>query len=196
MNIFVLDLDPEICASYHCDKHVVKMIVEYSQLLSTAHRLLDGEVSVVPYVTKTGKSRKKKIWTLPDLHGRPDPREKILYKATHVNHPSAVWARSSLENYRWLATLLGWLCKEYTARYGKVHKVEASGLKERLYKHPRYFDGRTLMTELALTYPPQTMPPEYQQEDVVEAYRAFYRGPKSRFAKWAKLNNTPEWYKV
>lgn len=34
MNIFVLDCDPEICASYHCDKHVLKMIVETSQLLS------------------------------------------------------------------------------------------------------------------------------------------------------------------
>lgn len=28
MNIFVLDLDPKTCAAYHCDKHVVKMIVE------------------------------------------------------------------------------------------------------------------------------------------------------------------------
>ena len=27
----------------HCDKHVVKMILEYAQLLSTAHRVLDGD---------------------------------------------------------------------------------------------------------------------------------------------------------
>ena len=38
MNIFVLDLDPRKAALYHCDKHVVKMILEYAQLLSTAHR--------------------------------------------------------------------------------------------------------------------------------------------------------------
>jgi hypothetical protein len=42
MNIFYLDEDPKICAQYHCDKHVVKMIIEYAQLLSTAHRVLDG----------------------------------------------------------------------------------------------------------------------------------------------------------
>lgn len=37
MNIFVLDLNPKICARYHCDKHVVKMIVESCQILSTVH---------------------------------------------------------------------------------------------------------------------------------------------------------------
>lgn len=39
MNIFVLDNDIEQCAKDHCDKHVVKMILEYAQMLSTAVRL-------------------------------------------------------------------------------------------------------------------------------------------------------------
>lgn len=39
MNIFVLDGDLEKCAQNHCDKHVVKMCTEYSQLLSTTVRL-------------------------------------------------------------------------------------------------------------------------------------------------------------
>ena len=40
MNIFgYLDKDPKRCAEMHCDKHVVKMILEYAQLLSTAHRV-------------------------------------------------------------------------------------------------------------------------------------------------------------
>ena len=38
MNIFHLHKDPEICASYHCDKHVVKMILETGQMLSTAYQ--------------------------------------------------------------------------------------------------------------------------------------------------------------
>lgn len=37
MNIFVLDLDREKCARYHVDKHVVKMITEYNQILSSAY---------------------------------------------------------------------------------------------------------------------------------------------------------------
>ena len=43
MNIFYLHKDPEISAKMHCDKHVVKMIIEYAQLMSTAHRILDGD---------------------------------------------------------------------------------------------------------------------------------------------------------
>jgi hypothetical protein len=42
MNIFALDSDPVVAAQQHCDKHVVKMIIEYAQLMSTAHRVYDG----------------------------------------------------------------------------------------------------------------------------------------------------------
>lgn len=48
MNIFILDKDPVISAQLQCDKHVVKMIVESAQMLSTAHRVLDGQVSKRP----------------------------------------------------------------------------------------------------------------------------------------------------
>jgi len=37
MNIFYLDRDPYVAARFHCDKHVVKMVLETAQLLSTAH---------------------------------------------------------------------------------------------------------------------------------------------------------------
>ena len=36
MNIFILDRDVTMCARYHCDQHVVKMILESVQLLCTA----------------------------------------------------------------------------------------------------------------------------------------------------------------
>jgi len=39
VNRFILHQDPFIAARYHCDKHVVKMIVEEAQMLSTVHRL-------------------------------------------------------------------------------------------------------------------------------------------------------------
>ena len=38
MNIFHLDKNPQLCAKYHCDKHVVKMIVETGQMLCTAYQ--------------------------------------------------------------------------------------------------------------------------------------------------------------
>ena len=93
MNIFYLDNHPDDAAEMHCDKHCVKMILEYAQMLSTAHRELDGNV--------------------------PD----ILYKSTHKNHPSTIWTRSSKQHYDWLFRLFRMLSAEYTLRYGKIHKT-------------------------------------------------------------------------
>ncbi|HMA62533.1 MAG TPA: pyrimidine dimer DNA glycosylase/endonuclease V [bacterium] len=39
MNIFVLDNDIKKCAQYHCDQHVVKMILESTQIMCTALNL-------------------------------------------------------------------------------------------------------------------------------------------------------------
>ena len=44
MNIFLLHENPTICAEMHCDKHVVKMVIEYAQLMSSAHIVLDGDL--------------------------------------------------------------------------------------------------------------------------------------------------------
>ena len=75
------------------DKHVVKMILESAQLLSTAHRVLDGKlVDGIRVNLDTGKTRKVKAYVLLDA------RDAVLYSATHVNHPSAVWCRQSVEN--------------------------------------------------------------------------------------------------
>jgi hypothetical protein len=62
MNIFYLDPNPKICAEMHVDKHVCKMVIEYAQLLSTTHRVLDGEM----YIGKTVNNRNIKRWLLLD----------------------------------------------------------------------------------------------------------------------------------
>ena len=60
MNIFFLHRDPEQAAKEHVDKHVVKMIVEYAQLLSTAHRMIDGS----EYTDYSKNGRKVKRYKL------------------------------------------------------------------------------------------------------------------------------------
>ena len=107
MNIFYLDRDPEIAAQMMCDKHVVKMILESAQMLSTAHRVLDGD----EYANKMG-----------------------LYKLAHKNHPSTIWVRTSSENYRWLFNHYDALMQEYTYRYDKTHAT--SRLRDALNKTP------------------------------------------------------------
>lgn len=93
MNIFVLSYDPVEAAMMQCDKHVVKMILESAQLLSTAHHEFDS-----PYKDK-------------------------CYRPTHKNHPCAKWVRESLSNYSWLYHHMLALGDEYTERYGKIHKT-------------------------------------------------------------------------
>ena len=63
MNIFVTDEDPVKSAQTLCDKHVVKMVLESAQMLSTAWRQWDPEAS----------------------------EERGLYKAAHPNHPCTKW---------------------------------------------------------------------------------------------------------
>ena len=110
MNIFYLHNNPVICARQHCDKHVVKMILEYAQILSTTHRVCDGTQTI-----EISNGRKIKRWTLND------DRNNVLYKATHINHPSTLWARSSNKNYQWLFSLWVQLLKEYYYQIGRAH---------------------------------------------------------------------------
>lgn len=177
MNIFYLDNDTEKCAEYHVDKHVVKMILEYCQLLSTAHRLLDGVQE--PGISKTGRNVKR--------YRLMDARDQKVYQATHINHPSAVWARASEENYLWLADLLNKLSKEYTRRYGKIHKCESDGLIALLQQAPRG------IANSKFTQPTPAMPDEYKSDDSIESYRTYYIRDKYRMASW-KTRDIPVWY--
>ena len=130
MNIFYLDMDPKVAAEYHCDKHVVKMILEYGQLLSTAHRVLDG----TPYLgSSVSEKRNVARWKLPD------GREDILYRACHAQHPCGIWVRENIEHYRWLYNLLylpddvkvpGNPIEAYR-NYYRVHKVRFATWKVR-----------------------------------------------------------------
>ena len=104
MNIFVVDEHPVRAANQMIDKHVVKMILESGQMLSTAHRVLDGD----EYYDKTKNGRRIKRWRLSD------EREERLWKASFVNHPCTRWVMESLSNYRWLSVHGLALAREYT----------------------------------------------------------------------------------
>lgn len=171
MNIFYLSADVTRCAQMHNDKHCVKMILEYSQLLSTAHRVLDG----VQYVDDSS-GRKIKRWRLPNVEN-----DRILYTATHINHPSAVWVRERYGNYIWLHSLLVRLCEEYTYRYGKMHKCASDGLVSKLTYVPRNIPMGVFAP------PPPCMPEEYiVQGDCIGSYHNYYNGAKRHIASWKK----------
>ena len=115
MNIFILDPNPKEAARLQCDKHVVKMILESAQMLSTSHRMLDGTLEYRPSVS--GK-RMVKYYKHPD-----QVAEDNLYKAVHFDHPCTEWTMETKENYMWHYEHFLALGDEYTYRYGKHHKV-------------------------------------------------------------------------
>lgn len=176
MNIFYLDQNPEVCAEMHLDKHVVKMIIEYAQLMSTAHRVLDGQ----EYFDKTANGRKIKRWKLSD------DRESKLMKASHINHPSAVWVRYSKENYIWLYKMWNYLLQEYTYRYGKVHAC--ARLVDVLSNLPNNLPENTF------TEPTPAMPDECKiPGNSLKSYHKYYIEKKNHFARWTK-RPAPIWY--
>ena len=154
MNIFVLDRDLSKSAQAHVDRHIVKMPLETAQLLCTARHELTGDADTIPY------------------------------RKTHTNHPCSVWARQSLANYTWLCNMGMELCKEYTYRYGKVHKCEAV-IQNCIDNTPEF--EHTKPTEHA-----QAMDDEYKLSDPVLAYRNYYNKAKSHLHNW-KNRPTPFW---
>ena len=178
MNIFYIDEDPVQAAQWMVDRHVVKMILESAQLLSTAHRYLDG----VEYEGKSKTGRKKKSWVLSDA------RELVLYQATHINHPSAVWCRQSVENYNWLVEHFFALCEEYTNRYNKKHKCSQGDLAYMLQSPPHK------LKEYDMTLMPSAMAEEYviNKFEPVTNYRNYYKNGKKHLHKWTN-RQPPRW---
>jgi len=156
MNIFYLDHDPYVIPPMMVDRHITKMILESAQMLSTAHRIVDNADN------------------------------DVLYKATHVNHPSTKWIRESKANYNWLYNHFCYLGMEYKFRYSKTHK-SISRLSDVLRFAPKN------LADIGLTKIPCAMPQEYIiSEDSVVNYRNYYIKGKSHLHKWTK-RTPPEW---
>jgi hypothetical protein len=180
MNIFILDNDPVKAAQDQCDKHVVKMIIESAQMLSTVHRMVDGVM----------ERRLSKSGSMIQYFKLNDIRETTLYKACHFNHPSTVWTRECSKNYEWHYDHFVALCDEYTFRYGKIHMTDTK-LRKALRTAPSKIKHTETMTPFKLAMGSN---PECIFEDAVKSYRAFYHTKQDRFKMvWSK-RIAPSWW--
>jgi hypothetical protein len=181
MNIFILDNNPVTAAEMLCDRHVPKMIVESGQMLSTAHRLLDG----IPE-----KRRSKSGKTIQTYFSFGDERDDVYYAAVHKYHPCTTWTLASKENYKWHYEHFIAMCSEFEYRRGKVHKTYEV-LGEALKKTPINIPdiGLTEFAQAMSHYPDCIV-----KGDAVKAYRNYYHMAKS-FAKWDWRRPAPDWWK-
>lgn len=203
VNIFFLDFDPVKAAQMHCDKHVVKMILETAQLLSTAWHELhgeDGHLKKVVYPAVHGDEAAERYraliatgenycshWTL--LGNR-------IYSKTHVNHRCAVWARTTGGNYDWLWRLGMALLDEYRFRYGREHATR-SVLYALEVVPPAIRETMDEWTES-----PPAMPFEFRVKDEtgkyydsVASYRNYYLRYKQDLLRYTKRKH-PDWMEV
>lgn len=196
MNIFFLDKDLKLCAQQHCDKHVVKMILELAQLLSTAHRVYDGEVVEVknPF---TQKSKKVLLledecheWFIHDEKATSIIKNKKCCRATHINHPSSLWIRQSSSNYYWTFKLFKELLIEFEFRRNKKHKLNELLIFLSNIPNKIHIDN--------LTPPLLAMSENYKiknvlcLDDAIDNYRNYYKEGKAHLHKWSKREK-PIW---
>lgn len=212
MNIFFLDKLALVAASLHCDKHLVKMILESTQILYSVLSMLDI--------------------LLPDTDF--DDIEVKPYKPTHSHHPSVLWVLGGYSHFAWLLDLATQLCIRYSVVYGRTHKCEqhlahirnwvteldlpgncdVAGWLERLSEMsiPQKCI-EACMGKVATVNPPsgcrfgvvcaESGDPDVPSEtlrlragddiDLVASYRTFYAFKSKRkfVMKWNKTNNVP-----
>lgn len=156
MNIFFLSRKTRRCARWHCDKHVVKMILESTQMLYTANHENGGKEAVesgAPMCASTGRRG---------------------YKSHAKNHPCTKWVRESLAHYNWLLSLAFDLVREHMFRFSpkSIHACNAHLLWLKANPPPGLKERKWLRD------PPTAMPEQFRLGDSIRSYIAYYNGAK------------------
>lgn len=122
MNIFILDKDPKRCAEMHCDKHVVKMILEHAQMMSTT---LVEFGRPAPYKS-THKNHPCTVWVRESLDNYV-----WLYTLTYYLNKEFKCRFSGKDHKSWLA-ILG----EEPPKLPEIGRTPFAQAMPDQYKHP------------------------------------------------------------
>ncbi|EGC35247.1 hypothetical protein DICPUDRAFT_92059 [Dictyostelium purpureum] len=168
MNLFFLDIVSKKSARYHCDKHVVKLILEATQMLYSVWHLCEPNEA---WKTKAPSN---------------------YMKLTHKNHPLSKWVRTNNQTYDMVTEYCNSLLEEYTLRYGKIHssKLHMDWLEKNYPSNlPKSNDLPLMPLCMPDTY---KVTPSTKWSDVVDSYRAYYVGEKLHFCSYKGVE-WPEW---
>jgi len=189
MNLFLLNIGTQECVVDLCDKHIVKMILETAQILYSV------------WHARAGLPNDETLEAVP------------AYRKTHVNHPTCVWARATSYHYEWTCMYGIIMCKEYTHRYGKVHKTQYH--LERLYswgfppkvleepvvkKKSKVWIKATSGIPAVFDYFPLCMDEDSYVKDntgkynAVMSYRKYYQTKQDKFKMAWKTGEIPNWF--
>ena len=160
VNLFYLDKDPKLCAQYYCDKHVNKIMIEIAQILSQVHHVISDK----------------------------EPPYKFCKAISNTLAPF-VWAKESVNNYKYCSDLAYYLLQEYKYRFKKsYHKSEEPiiWLRQNI---PKEIKKRNT-TEFKLT---ENVNAYSEFFNSVIASRYIYVDFKCKNDKWT-LRGEPSWF--
>jgi hypothetical protein len=174
--IYILDTDPTKCAQYYCNKHITFKILEITDLLYATYAISND--SGIDDVQHSGPDFIKEYLKDAPCH------KSWITKGGAKEHPSFLWAKESIQNYRWLAELGYALCLEYSYRWERKHKYEDYIIWLK--------NNEPSLPDIGLTKFLLVMPPRFKSEDPVESYRQFYMVDKQK-PNWGKRRK-PDWF--
>lgn len=180
MNVFYLDDDPVIAATWLCDQHVSKMILESAQMMCTAIRV---------HMSLEDTPREE----LPD-------ELKFLYKTAHPKHGSTKWVGECFSNFQWLFMHVIQMHAQHKQRFGTRHKSFRVAKDAWLFLHKERKEHNFILPESMTTTPPyMAFGPALEHlknpMDPAGSYRRFYIADKAKFATWTNSEPPPWWPK-
>ena len=127
-------------------------------------------------------------------HGATDEQMPLTkagkpYKGGYKHHPCTIFAGDSRDNFMWLSHHALALCGEYIGRFNKVHACHGPIKLMSTMLH--------IIPEGGLTPFAQAMPDEYKDDDVVKAYRSYYKSKQySKGGVRYMRTDVPTWWEV
>lgn len=183
MNIFILSrttapaVHYRTQAVYHCDKHVVKMIAESTQMLATAVQKFSA------------------FFDDHDGNSLPLPCKPLTGGFT--KHPCTAWTCASIVNTNYLCRLALALCDEHQHRYPLSADHQYWPFLRQLGKELDmlgFHINHPLPTHFAVAVKdPALRSTATPHQEAVDIYRRYYQDDKAPFATW-KHRNVPEWF--
>ena len=181
MNRFILAADPQDIPELMCDQHVIKMITEEGQMLSSAIR---------QHMPNFASQHDAGLFNTSPNSG-------------YSRHPCTRWAADNKANFEWAIDLFFHMSVEYTCRFGTEHGTQTrlGGLlllaitcdeygvsfpDGKLTSHPQCFGNLQQACETTEWWP-------------VQAYRTYYRHKQSTFKKpmrWTSQSQPSFMYEV
>lgn len=187
MNIFLLaaseewDAHMRFQARSYCDRHVVAMIREHTQMIAT---VLHTQPELV------GASLSKRLLTEAPC--------KPMHTAGHVRHPCTLWTGQRKEHVIYLVDLSLALCDEHQYRYPSSRRhVYGTFLAHARDALAAKFAQPPLPTNFARAIKgrPELQTTSAPHLDVVDSYRDYYVRDKAAFARWTR-RAPPSWYRA